>query len=203
MRKRTILIVVVTNLLVLIITSLAIQFSVIASAIIGNKPFLTARPSLTKSADLVPQPFTAPSTSPSQVVSCFYPMQEGIASICPPPVRPPIKTIIIPPSEANYSANITITSAELTQNSLSITVENTGNLSVVLSFIAITPFPYPITPPPPNRMLPMVLPVSTGIDFLILPNGSLVPSTPVQPCCSQMYSGYQLNPGESVTFTYS
>src|SRR5579885_3119519 len=108
---------------------------------------------------------------------------------------------------AFYSANLTITSASITSNSISVTVKNTGNASTRLHFVIITPSTIVSTSNPP-RMMPMVIPAFIAVEvFNILPNATLVPFPAVEACvsgCMTQYnsSGYLLQPGQSVILTY-
>jgi|BEDMetMinimDraft_2_1075160.scaffolds.fasta_scaffold00013_40 hypothetical protein len=108
---------------------------------------------------------------------------------------------------AFYSANLTITSATITPNSISVTVKNTGNASTRLHFVIITPSTVVSTSNPP-RMMPMVIPAFITVEvFNILPNATLVPFPAVEACvsgCMTQYnsSGYLLQPGQVVTLTY-
>ncbi|MEM3638020.1 MAG: DUF4382 domain-containing protein [Conexivisphaerales archaeon] len=106
-----------------------------------------------------------------------------------------------------YSANLTITSASITSNSLSITVKNVGNASTRLHFVVVNPSSI-VSPGNPPRMMPMVIPAFVTVEvFNILPNATLVAFPAVEACltgCMTEYnsSGYLLPPGQSVTLTY-
>jgi len=108
---------------------------------------------------------------------------------------------------AFYSANLTIKSASITSNSISVTVKNTGNASTRLHFLVITPSTV-ISSTNPPRMMPMVIPAFVAVEvFNILPNATLVPFPAVEAClsgCMAEYnsSGYLLEPGQSVTLAY-
>jgi Domain of unknown function (DUF4382) len=96
------------------------------------------------------------------------------------------------------SAHYQITSASLSPNSLSITVDNTGNVSIVYRFAAVT-----ATQTAHGGDVGWA---SISEYFVVEPNATLVAvtaSTPMQMAWSLAAGGYLLPPGSSVTFTYS
>ena len=91
-----------------------------------------------------------------------------------------------------------LTSASLSPNSLSITVDNTGNVSVVYRFAAVTATT--------SQHGGDVGRASISEYFVVEPNASLIAvsgSTPIQLAWSLAAGGYLLPPGSSVTFTYT
>ena len=91
-----------------------------------------------------------------------------------------------------------MTSASLTPISLDITVDNTGNVSVVYRFAAVT-----ATSTQNGGDMGRA---SISEYFIVEPNASLIAvngSTPIQLAWSLAAGGYLLPPGSSVTFTYS
>ncbi len=96
------------------------------------------------------------------------------------------------------SQHYQLTSANLTPNSLSITVDNTGNVSVVYRYAAVT-----ATQSQHGGDMGRA---SISEYFVVEPNASLVAvtgSTPMQLAWSLAAGGYLLPPGSSVTFSYS
>ena len=96
------------------------------------------------------------------------------------------------------SQHYQLTSASLTPNSLAITVDNTGNVSVVYRFAAVT-----ATSTQNGGDMGRA---SISEYFIVEPNASLIAvngSTPIQLAWSLAAGGYLLPPGSSVTFTYS
>jgi hypothetical protein len=119
-----------------------------------------------------------------------------------------------------YTANLQITTASLTSNSLSLTVKDTGNHSTVLGLVTLSPLTvflgghgeYPGDYIPDSLL--------NSATFLILKNGSLVPvrnfiaqalatGSGGDQARESLYQslfgtvGYNLTVGSSVTFTYS
>lgn len=113
----------------------------------------------------------------------------------------------------SYSANITITSASLSSNEISVTVKNIGNASTTLKLLLLSPSVFSMVQNPP-RMSPMVIPAFLVAEvFTILPNGTLAPLPFIQgqvcsdaATCSLLpvsnSTGYLLEPGASVVLTY-
>ena len=96
------------------------------------------------------------------------------------------------------SARYQLTSASLSPNSLAITVDNTGNVSIVYRFAAVTATQ--------TARGGDVGRASISEYFVVEPNASLVAvtgSTPMQLAWSLAAGGYLLPPGSSVTFAYS
>jgi len=96
------------------------------------------------------------------------------------------------------SARYQLTSASLSPNSLAITVDNTGNVSIVYRFAAVTATQ--------TAHGGDVGRASISEYFVVEPNASLVAvtgSTPMQLAWSLAAGGYLLPPGSSVTFAYS
>jgi hypothetical protein len=96
------------------------------------------------------------------------------------------------------SARYQLTSASLSPNSLAITVDNTGNVSIVYRFAAVTATQ--------TAHGGDVGRASISEYFVVEPNASLVPitaTTPIQMAWALAAGGYLLPPGSSVTFTYS
>ncbi len=120
----------------------------------------------------------------------------------------------------NYTANIQVTSATLSSNSLSITIKNTGTKSVNLSAISVAPIGSECAPSAGNGkghgndMMPECF---TGSAFFVVQdNGTLTSLSSLLPVHFTPYSngeshqsgifanqGYLLAAGKSVTLTYS
>ena len=96
------------------------------------------------------------------------------------------------------SQHYQLTAASLTPKSLSITVDNTGNVSVVYRYAAVTATQ--------TQHGGDVGRASISEYFVVEPNASLIAvqgSTPIQLAWTLAAGGYLLPPGSSVTFTYS
>jgi hypothetical protein len=96
------------------------------------------------------------------------------------------------------SQHYQVTATSLTPNSLSITVDNTGNVSVVYRYAAVTATQ--------TQHGGDVGRASISEYFVVEPNASLIAvqgSTPMQLAWTLAAGGYLLPPGSSVTFTYS
>ncbi len=120
----------------------------------------------------------------------------------------------------SYTANLQITTASLTANSLSLTVKNTGNHSTVLGLVLLSPLVSPLMgrgDRPDSHLTDSFLNSAT---FLILKNGSLAPlrtfaaqalmsgsagETARETLYKSLFTavGYNLTVGSSITFTYS
>jgi hypothetical protein len=114
-----------------------------------------------------------------------------------------------------YSANITITTATVSSNFISVTVKNVGNASTVLHIVTVASASYVSSTQPPTKNPQVIADFLSSLVYEVLPNASLVPfetlplyvtsfnssaSLPYPPLTA---SGYLLQPGESVTLTYS
>ncbi|MHB2036725.1 MAG: DUF4382 domain-containing protein [Nitrososphaerales archaeon] len=96
------------------------------------------------------------------------------------------------------SAHYQLTSASLSPNSLAITVDNTGNVSIVYRFAAVTSTQ--------TAHGGDVGRASISEYFVVEPNATLLPvtaTTPIQMAWTLAAGGYLLPPGSTVTFTYS
>lgn len=96
------------------------------------------------------------------------------------------------------SARYQLTSATLSPNSLSISVTNTGNVSIVFRFAAVTATE--------SQKGGDVGRASISEYFVVEPNATLVPITvtsKIQMAWALAAGGYLVPPGSSVTFTYS
>jgi hypothetical protein len=119
-----------------------------------------------------------------------------------------------------YTANIQVTSATLSSNSLSITITNTGTKSVNLSAISVAPIGSDCAPSGGNGQghSSNVMPACfTGSAFFVVQdNGTLTPLSSLLPVHFTPYSnggshqsgifanqGYLLAAGKSVTLTYN
>lgn len=119
-----------------------------------------------------------------------------------------------------YTANIQITSATLSNNSLSVTVKNTGTQDVNLSALSVTPVGNLCVSSTQSQgshssaWIPLCF---TGSAFFIVQdNGTLTPSSALRLVHMAPHSsnkshqlgifanqGYELAPGQSITLTYS
>jgi hypothetical protein len=96
------------------------------------------------------------------------------------------------------SARYQLTSASLSPNSLAITVDNTGNVSIVFRLAAVTATT--------SQHGGDVGSASISEYFVVEPNATLVPITAtskIQMAWVLAAGGYLVPPGSSVTFTYS
>jgi len=117
----------------------------------------------------------------------------------------------------HYTANLQITTASLTANSLSLTAKNTGNQSTVLGLVTVSPLAVFLGGEHPYRYLPDSLLGSAN--FVVLKNGTLVPLRDIvaQVAAAReggeqaksVYltilgeAGYNLTKGSSATFSYN